>query len=92
MSIGDGLSRAERETIISRSDADDAWNVYTSSPHMARKLQKLCDAMDVTLVPVGTWGVRCLLPVRCVSLRRLVELSDDEKQRRADVLRQSRAA
>ena len=42
--VGQGLSREERETSILRSDADDAFDIYTSSPVMARRLEKLAES------------------------------------------------
>lgn len=40
--MGYSLSAAERETIISFSDADEQATVYTCSPVWLRKLDKLC--------------------------------------------------
>ena len=85
--VGAGLSREERETIIRTSAADDTWEVYTCDPVMARRLQKLCELMGISLVPVGSWGVRATLPRSCVRLHKPMAISDEERQRRADALR-----
>lgn len=77
------LSREERETIIRRSDADKTWTIHTSSPIVARKLEKLCDAMGITLTKISEWTWMCIVPLSCVSLRRLVQISDAERIRRS---------
>ena len=89
--IGNGLARDERETIISTTDADNEWTIYTSSPAMARKLLKLAEAMGVTVTAYGTHGIALCLPSKSVSLRKPLRLSDQERERRAAVLRGTRA-
>ena len=85
--IGRGLTREERETIIRTSAADDTWDVYTSDPVMARRLKKLCASLGISLVNVDAWGVRATLPRSCVRLHKPMAISDEERQRRADALR-----
>ena len=67
--VGQGLSREERETSILRSDADDAFDIYTSSPVMARRLEKLAKSWDVPITKHDGWGIRLTLPAarRCLS-------------------------
>ena len=88
--VGVDLPREERETVIVRADDEDGYTVTTDSPPMARKLAKLCAAMGIPLERHGEKAVRCILPVRAVSLRAPVQLSDEERARRAERLRESR--
>ena len=40
MRIGEGLSRAEQETVIRRSADETTWDIYSSDPSVCRKLLK----------------------------------------------------
>lgn len=40
MRIGEGLTRAEQETVIRRSADEAQWEIYSSDPSVCRKLMK----------------------------------------------------
>ncbi len=48
------LTKEERETIIRISEAEDMWDVYTSSLPMMRKLEKLTKPTEVMEDEEGT--------------------------------------
>lgn len=84
LAIGDGLSREERESILTFTEAGDTIEVSTASPVFARKLEKLCAAWGVPIDYRSPWDVRAVLPVKCLSLRlprAQREISDEERAR-----------
>lgn len=70
MTVGAGLSREERETIVNGCDADDCWDIYTSSPTMARRLAKLAESWGVTPTYPDKWGMRVILPRKALGWRK----------------------
>lgn len=85
--VGSGMSRDERETIISRADDESVWCVTTFSPVMARKLQKLHAKQGFSAELFGRSGLRCFLPVKSLSLRTIREISPEIKAERAATFR-----
>jgi hypothetical protein len=79
--IGNGIGNAERETIIRISDDEESWDVYTSSPKWYRRISKIADALGIEPT-LAQGGARFTLPTRCVSLRKPVVLSDEERAKR----------
>jgi hypothetical protein len=61
------LTADERETIITKSDADETWTVYSCSRPMMRTLRKLAKQLkiDVTEQPPG---IEVQLPTRCLRI------------------------
>jgi hypothetical protein len=64
-----GLSRAERETIVRTSDADDFWIISTASPRFIRKFARLGYEIDDTSLPLGEYKT-FKVPLNVVSFRR----------------------
>lgn len=89
--VGHDLSREERETIISRADDQDTWCIVTFSPAMARRLVKVASTMGIEIEQFGSNGIRCFLPRGCVNPRALLEISPEERTRRAERLARTRA-
>ena len=83
MDIGAGLTRQERETIITLNDADDSVVISTSSPVFARKLESLAAFYGADVDYRSAWDVRCTLPKRAVSFSKRRELTEAEKAERA---------
>ena len=48
--------RSEQETIIGKAADEDSWNVWTTEPPMIRKLQRLADQLQLTVIGSGTKG------------------------------------
>lgn len=90
-SIGIGLSREERETVIAFHEGSDTLEISTSSPVFVRRLEKLHESMGFTLERRSPWDIRATLPIQSLRINRPIQLSDEERERRADRLRQRRA-
>lgn len=82
MNIGEGLGRSERETIIRRCDDEQAWDIYTSSPVMARKLARLAESHGVKGEPMQG-GIRYRFPLNAVSLRKQKNVTAEQRERSA---------
>lgn len=63
-----GLSKAEQETIIRRAEDEDGWDIYTASPSFTRRLRKVAQAVGVEVTEVDGYGLRVILPRKCVKL------------------------
>jgi hypothetical protein len=83
------LTRAEQETIIGTSDADDYWVISTASPKHIRKFIKLGYQTDDTLLsPDGYRSFK--VPLNLISFRRPRRtLSEKETAARMKNLRQA---
>lgn len=79
------LALIERETVVSTNDAEDFWNVCTASPVWIRKL----DAIGAELVKVYQGGTHrhYRLASNMLTMRKPIQLSDEERARRANILR-----
>jgi len=84
------LSREERETIIRRDDVTDTWAVYTCSPVMKRKLDRIAEAWGVSPRRVDKWGWEYTLPDGAVSFRRPRVLSAEHKAKLVENLAMAR--
>ncbi len=74
------LKLQERETIITYDEASKTANIYTCSPALMRKLEKLaseCD--DVVLENKTDFSVSYYLPKKLISVRRLPNRSEEAK-------------
>lgn len=67
------LSKAERETLLNITEADEDWNVYTSSRTVAALFRRRGWALSE--VPGGWEGA---IPFRAITLRSLRSLSRSE--------------
>ena len=91
MTVGKGLTREERETVISFDENAKTVSFLTSSPIFLRRLIRLAEAWGVPIVydRVGFYaGVE--LPMQSFSLRNPIKLSASERERRAALLRKAR--
>ncbi len=91
ISVGEGLTREERETTITFHEGSDTLTVSTASPVFVRRLEKLCMSIGVEVEYRSMWDVRAVLPVQCLKLNKPVRLSDAERERRAAAMRERRA-
>lgn len=75
-------SRAETETIIRRSAADDSWVVFSEDPVIIRKMTRLYGA-GRTISAVGvSWSV----PLAAVGLRKPRVYTDEQRAKSRDRL------
>jgi hypothetical protein len=65
------LTRAERETVITRADDEQAWTVTTTSPVMLRRLWRIYGVRGTSFEELSEWAWRVTIPKQCVSLRRI---------------------
>lgn len=76
------LSKEERETIIRISDADELWDVYSSSPKMMRKLDRVASACEVRENGNGIYAKCYQLHKNQISIRKLYSLSKNDREDR----------
>lgn len=81
-------SRQEREILIGKINDEDCWDVYTSSPIWARRLEKIAKAHGVEGTEMQG-GIRYKLPIKAVSLRKPRVLSEKQKEQ-VRAMRESR--
>jgi hypothetical protein len=90
MNVPQGLSRLEQETFLRMNEEDQEWEYYGRGPRFKRLLERR--GYTVTEDHQGLWVAK--LPYRAISVRsanrKPVLLSDAERQRRADSLRNLR--
>ena len=91
ISVGEGLTREERETHIIFHEGSDTLTVSTASPVFVRKLEKLCMSLGVEVEYRSMWDIRATWPVTCLKLNKPIHLSDAERERRAAAMRERRA-
>ncbi len=46
----------EQETVIGKAADEDSWNVWTTEPQMIRKLHRLSDRLQMTVIGSGSKG------------------------------------
>lgn len=61
------LTREEREVVLTCSDADSVWHVYSDSRRFGGKLRKLAARWGAKVHPVGQ-GFEVELPLRAIRL------------------------
>ena len=88
--VGQNYTREERETTMTRSEAGDHWSIYTASPVMARRLTKLAAAWGVEVQPYGDSGIVVDLPLKAISFRNPLVISDERKAESAARLQRAR--
>ena len=86
------LTRAEQETVITRSADETEWTVYTCDPVVKRRLAKITSALGISPSIVDQYGVEARLPTSCVRFQVTRRLSADERERRRDHGRRLAAA
>jgi len=86
------LTRAEQETVITRSADEREWTVYTCDPAVKRRLAKITRAIGVSPSIVDQYGVEVRLPLSCVKFQSTQRLSAEERERRREQGRRLAAA
>lgn len=76
------LPKDERETIISRMDDEDAWNVYTCAIPMRDHMIALAKKHHLKLVEVDEYGIEVTVPKAWVSIRPPRRVSEEEREAR----------
>ena len=56
------ITRAERETVIRRSEDDKFWDCYSCVPADVRRLRKIAESWGVEVTEMPYDGVRVLIP------------------------------
>jgi hypothetical protein len=75
------LTREERETIITRSDASDTWNVFTCSPPVMRRIDKWAKAINEERIGGEVVSKEYEVPKSCVSIHKPRKVTDAMRQR-----------
>ena len=86
------LTRAEQETVITRSADETEWTVYTCDPVVKRRLAKITSALGIPASIVDQYGVEARLPISCVRFQVTRRLSAEERDRRREHGRRLAAA
>lgn len=73
------LTREERETVINRSEAEETWNVYTSSPAVMRRLDKWAKVLNVEYMDGQIVSKEYDVPRSSVSIRKPRKMSAAQK-------------
>jgi hypothetical protein len=85
------LSDAERETIVSYSDADDIAYIYTAQRKVITQLKK---NRAVKILEEGEFEgsafLKCELPAKLINFRNPVQLTEQQKTQRANSMRATR--
>lgn len=79
-------SRDELETVIRASASDRTWTVFSENPRIIRRLEKHHGPGR----KVSACGYQWDLPMNCVSFRRAIRLSEEQREARAAKLRSAR--
>lgn len=78
------LSKDERETVITRCDDEDYWDVYSCSPPVMRKIRKIAEHEGIE-VKEDDIGIRAKLPLTAIKIttpRKKRQISEEERERR----------
>lgn len=86
------LSRAEQETIITRSADESEWCVYTCDPAVKRRLLRIAKDYSLSVTELGMGGIEIHLPLSCVRIQYPYVCSEQEIERRRDHGRRIAAA
>jgi hypothetical protein len=86
------LTKAERETILSRADDEMFWTVMTSSPAKIRNFSWVAERIGVPIVQWDNYTIRVQLPLEAVRIVVPRVLTDAERTQRRQALLQARAA
>lgn len=81
------LTRQERETIIRKADDQDTWNVFSESPRDIRRFTKRWGPGTQVSSTAVVWTV----DEKLLSPRSPRTISDEERAKRAERMRQIRA-
>ena len=65
----EGLSRAERETIIRRSDDERHWDIYSASPRDINRIKRMVKAFDGELTELPGGDIRAKVPINAITFR-----------------------
>jgi len=75
------LTREERETIITRSDASDTWNVFTCSPAVIRRLDKWAKAINEERIGGEVVSKEYEVPKASVGIHKPRKVTEAQRQR-----------
>jgi hypothetical protein len=81
------LSQQEQELVISKCADEKQWCCTSSDPMYTRRLRKLAAALNIPVKELNEHTIRVYLPVKCLTLRTPLVLSDEQRALRADALR-----
>ncbi|MGV3224670.1 hypothetical protein [Staphylococcus hyicus] len=77
------LTREERETVCVYNEASDTWDIDSTVRKHITRLQKMIDDEYIESVDGRITGIRYKnAPAKNVRFRRVIKLSNEEKQRR----------
>ena len=86
------MTLAEQETTINWSRADKTASVWTTDPVVIRKLDEISHSDPAVTVLRSTEGARAyIVPIRWVSIKKPRQLSDEQKEKLAERMRQLNA-
>lgn len=63
------LTRAERETIIRRSDDERGWDIYSACPRDISRIRKAVAAFGGTISEGPHGDIRATLPLKAITFR-----------------------
>jgi hypothetical protein len=86
------LTRAEQETIITRTADQSEWIVYSCDPAMKRRLAKLAETLGISPAIRDRDSVEYLLPLSCISLRAPLQVSEEQRAKQVEHGRRLQAA
>lgn len=85
------LNNYEKETIILWNEAEKTAEVYTCSASMMRHMDELVEKSEViTRTEETEYSKTYVLPKKLVSVRLPVKLTDEQKQKRQERMRELR--
>jgi hypothetical protein len=87
------LTPEERETVITKTDADSKWTVYSCSRPTMRALRKLAAQLKIGVTEQPP-GIEVQLPARCVRIgpqRKPRTMSDEQRAAASERLNAGRA-
>lgn len=84
-----GYSFDEQETTLVFDYLLGKWSVYSSVPKHIRRLEKLCDLTILESENGKPIAVKGVLAEKQVSMRKAIELTDEQKQQRRERILQT---
>lgn len=85
-----GFSREEQETTMVFDSSIGKWNVYSTVPKHIRKLAKLTAIRTLESEEGRPIAIKCELEEKMVSMKKLRVMSDEQKQKNAEILSKAR--
>ena len=91
--MADKLTKAEKETILLTSEADDVWSVYTFNAALKRKLARFAnmhpDLCHLKSEDVNDGSATYIVSRSRLSIRLLEPYSEDRRKTAAETARQN---